>query len=85
LFGQTGDRALAEIGREKLGTKGEFDLRDDDRASDTGYRRAGKGRSGFATIFVIGLLVAGAILGYGAFHRGEPGATESTSAATVSR
>ena len=49
---------------------GEYSLRDDDRA--TPY--AGTGRrstSGYAIILVLGLLVAGAALGYGMFHRSE--------------
>jgi hypothetical protein len=62
---------VAEIGEDKLGTKGEYDLRDDDRADDTPYRR-GHSR-GLAPLFIIGLVVAGAFLLYGALHRSEPG------------
>ncbi|MGA0594330.1 hypothetical protein [Enterovirga sp. CN4-39] len=49
---------------------GEYAVRDDGRA--TPY--AGTGRratSGYGLIFVLGLLVAGAFLGYGMFHKGE--------------
>jgi hypothetical protein len=49
---------------------GDYSLRDDDRA--TPY--AGTGRratSGYGIILALGLLVAGAFLGYGMFQRGE--------------
>ena len=52
------------------GTRGEYNVRDDDRAtpySGTGRRAT----SGYGLMLLLGLLVAGAFLGYGMLHAGE--------------
>lgn len=59
---------MASVGDENLGTRREFELRDDDRASPyTGSRR----RSGYGLVLLLGIVVAGAFVAYGMFHRGE--------------
>jgi hypothetical protein len=69
---------MASVGDDKLGTRGEFQLRDDDRPNATGYRR--RRGSTFGLVFLAGLIVAGLFVGYGALHRGERQGPEQTSA-----
>jgi hypothetical protein len=61
------------------GSGSEYSLRDDDRA--TPYARSGR-RSGYGMVLLFGILVAGAFLAYGMFHRGEV-TNQSTPEATV--
>ncbi len=71
---------MADIRDEKLGTRGEYEMRDDDRPGDTPY--AGRRRVLGSPAFVIAVLVLlGLTLGYMYLDRGSHTGVDSSPSA----
>ena len=72
---------MASSQNEKLGTPAEFELRDDDRPSATGYGYDRRPSRSLA-FFSVGMLLLGLVLGYIYYdrqtYRGGDAATTST-------
>jgi len=54
---------MASVQDEKLGTPAEYELRDDDRPNATSYRHDHK-RTSSVAFLLLGMILAGLILGY---------------------
>ena len=69
---------MANIHEEKLGRPAEFELRDDDRPSATGYENDPRPAPSLA-FFMVGIILVGVVLGYIYYdrdtHRGADTAT----------
>jgi len=73
---------MASSQDEKLGTPAEFELRDDDRPSATGYGYDRR-RSHSLAFFGVGMLLVGLVLGYIYYDRHTYRGGNSTTTSTL--
>ena len=69
---------MADI-EEKVGTKAEYELRDDDRTLHTSYRRDGRS---YTLVYLFGIMVVLALVAYVALRDRTSGASAPPSSVT---